>query len=209
MLFIIAFRHTSVADVVIVFATAPFVTAAIDRLSYGTRADRTTLAAGGAALFGVCIMISGAGIAGRLAGDMLAFGMTVLMAVMMVIVRRHHATPMLPAASASAFFCALLAVPAAAPLAVGPREMMELVLFGVTQFGLGLLLLTLGARLVPATEAALISTLEIPLAALWVWLAFGETPPWTTLMGGVVVVGAIIAQIAYPLVQMEGGRGVA
>ncbi len=73
--------------------------------------------------------------------------------------------------------------------------MAELALFGVTQFGMGLLLLTLGTRLVSATELALVNTLEVPLAALWVWLAFNEVPSWSTLVGGAMVIAAVVGQI--------------
>lgn len=51
-----------------------------------------------------------------------------------------------------------------------------LMLFGMAQFGLGLLLLALGTRLISATRSALIGSLELPLAPVWVWLAFGATP---------------------------------
>jgi drug/metabolite transporter (DMT)-like permease len=203
IMFINAFRLTSVADVVILFATAPFVTAAVDRIWYGLQESRATLVASGAALVGTCIMVGGAGVQGRLAGDLLALGMTVLVAVMMVVIRRYRETSMLPAAGASAFLCALLALPVAAPLAVTAGEMGQLALFGVTQFGLGLLLLTLGTRLVSATESALLNTLEIPFAALWVWLAFGEVPPWATVVGGVVVIAAVLGQIGYPVLEIR------
>jgi drug/metabolite transporter (DMT)-like permease len=195
ILFINAFRLTSVADVVIIFAAAPFVTAAIDRLWFGMREQRATIAASLAALVGVAVMMGGAGVQGRLAGDALAFCMTLLMSVMMVIIRHYRTTPMLPAASASAFLCALLAWPLAAPLAAGSDHILSLALFGVTQFGLGLLLLTLGIRFVSATESALINTLEVPLAGLWVWLAFDEVPSWSTLAGGTIVIAAVVGDI--------------
>ena len=182
ILFINAFRRTSVAEVVIILATLPFVTAAIGRVAFGIRERPATLAASALALGGVALMVGGprgGGWAhGRMVGELLAAGTTVLMAVMMLTVRRHRETPMLPAAAASALLAALLASPLAAPLAVTAREMGELAVFGITQFGLGLLLLTLGTRLVSATESALIGTVEVPLAALWVWLAFAEAPRW-------------------------------
>jgi drug/metabolite transporter (DMT)-like permease len=73
--------------------------------------------------------------------------------------------------------------------------MLYLALFGTTQFGLGLLLLTLGTRLVSATEAALVSAIETPLAPLWVWPAFAEIPSWPTIIGGVIVMGAVAAHV--------------
>ncbi len=198
ILFINAFRRTSVAEVVIILATLPFVTAAIGRIAFGIREHPATLAASALALGGVALMAGGGGWAhGRMIGALLAAGTTVLMAVMMLTVRRHRATPMLPAAAASALLAALLAVPFAAPQAVTAREMAELALFGVTQFGLGLLLLTLGTRLVSATESALIGTIEVPLAALWVWLAFAQTPRWSTVAGGAVVIAAVLWHVGW------------
>ena len=53
-------------------------------------------------------MVGGDFAEGRLLGNLLAFGMTLLMSVMMLLTRRHHDTPMLPAAGFSAVLCALL-----------------------------------------------------------------------------------------------------
>jgi drug/metabolite transporter (DMT)-like permease len=73
--------------------------------------------------------------------------------------------------------------------------MVELFLFGTVQFGLGLVLLTLGSRLIPATENALITTLETPLAVAWVWICFGEAPSGTSLAGGAIVMAAVAAHV--------------
>jgi drug/metabolite transporter (DMT)-like permease len=74
------------------------------------------------------------------------------------------------------------------------RNLALLALMGVGQIGLGLLFLVVGARLIPAVEVALITLLEIVLAPLWVWIAISETPAPTTLIGGAVIVGAVILQ---------------
>ena len=58
-----------------------------------------------------------------------------------------------------------------------------LVLLGVGQMALGLALFTAGARLIPASEAALISLLEVVLGPLWVWIAFSEQPPFADARG--------------------------
>lgn len=195
ILFINAFRRTSVADVTILFATAPLVTAALGWAWLGERESWTTLVASAVALLGVVVMVGGAAAEGHLFGDLLAFGTTLSMAVMMLIVRKHRDTPMLPAACLSAFLCSLVVWPVAVPGSAHRTEMVYLVLFGTTQFGLGLLLLTLGTRLISATESALMNTLEGPLAPLWVWLAFNEIPPRATLTGGAIVLAAVSAHI--------------
>jgi drug/metabolite transporter (DMT)-like permease len=195
LLFINAFRRTTVADVTIIYAAAPFVTAAIDRLWLGTRTGRSTLAASAVALIGVAVMMRAALSAGHLAGNLLALGMTLCMSLMMVIIRHHRAVPMLPAASLSALLSALATWPVAAPGSAGSAAIGWLLLFGITQFGLGLLLLTLGTRLVSAAEAALLGSLDAPLAPLWVWLAFDEVPPAMTCLGGVIVMAAVAGHL--------------
>jgi drug/metabolite transporter (DMT)-like permease len=195
ILFLNAFRNTSVADVVVIFAAAPFLTAGLGWLWLGLREPWATLAASTVALIGIVIMMGGAMHEGRLIGDLLAFGMTLCMSVMMLIIRQRQQTPMVPAACLSAFLCPLLVWPVAAPLAVGGTEMLWLLLFGTTQFGLGLVFLTLGGRLVSATETALINTLETPLAVTLVWLAFGEVPSVDSIIGGIIVMVAIAGHV--------------
>src|SRR6185503_20583228 len=75
ILYLNAFRRTSVADVAMIFAAAPFVTAALGWLCLGITEAWTTLAASLVALIGIGIMVGGAVTEGHLLGDLLAFGM--------------------------------------------------------------------------------------------------------------------------------------
>jgi drug/metabolite transporter (DMT)-like permease len=195
ILYINALRHTSVADVAVIFAAAPFVTAGLGWLWLGIKEAWSTLVASLVTLLGVSIMVGGAAAEGYLVGDVLAFGMTVCMAIMTLIIRRQRHTPMLPAACLSALLCPIVVWPFASPLAAGVADMFNLLLFGTMQFGLGLVLLTLGSRLISATENALITTLETPLAVAWVWICFGEAPPGTSLVGGIIVMAAVAAHV--------------
>lgn len=102
---------------------------------------------------------------------------------------------MLPAVCLSAFLCALVVLPFAQPMQVTAPVMLDLLLFGTVRFGLGLLLITVGTRLISATRSALIGSLENPLAPLWVWLAFGELPAWATWVGGGLVMGAVVFDV--------------
>nr|WP_256476611.1 DMT family transporter [Siccirubricoccus soli] len=191
LLFIHALRLTTVAEVTLLYATAPFLAAAFAWAWHGERPARSTLLASLLALAGVAVMTGAAPGRDGLAGNLLALGMTASIAAMMVIIRRHRTLPMLPAAALSAFASALLALPLARPLAVTGTEAAWLALFGAGQFGLGLLLLTEGSRLLPGARAALLGNAELPLAPLWVWLAFGSLPPPGTWLGGAVVALAL------------------
>jgi len=190
-----ALHRTSVADVAVFFAAAPFVTAGLGWLWFGTREAWSTLVASFVALFGIVIMVSGAAGEGHLLGDFLAFGMTTCMAIMVLIIRRHHAISMLPAACLSALICPLIVWPFATPFAIGSGDLVYLFLFGTAQFGLGLVLFTMGGRWVSATENALITTVETPMAVAWVWVCFAEVPPGSSIIGGLVVMAAVAAHI--------------
>jgi drug/metabolite transporter (DMT)-like permease len=81
-------------------------------------------------------------------------------------------------------------------LIVTPQQFAMLAAFGMTNSALGLTLFLLGSRYLPAIQTALISALDAPLAPLWVWLIFAETPSQTTLIGGTIVFLAIVGHIA-------------
>ena len=110
--------------------------------------------------------------------------------------RGNRAGSMTAVNTLAASLSALLCLPLTAPFALAPSEIAMLVAFGCLTLGLGLLLLTAGTRLIPAGEAALVTLLDVPLSPLWVWLLFGETPGAAALVGGAIVLAAVVWQIS-------------
>ena len=137
-------------------------------------------------------MVSGAGGAGRLVGDVLSAVMGLTYAGTIVLARVRPDVPTTAASCLAVLIVAVVSAPLA-KFAVSPRDMALLALFGCGQMGVALILFTEGVRLIPAADAGLISVLESVLAPLWVWLVFAEDPGRTTLVGGAVVVVAVIA----------------
>lgn len=196
--FIHALRETTVADVLVINATAPFITAGLAWAWTGARERWSTLLASGVALIGVAVTVISAIGAGRLWGNFLALLMTVLISAMMVLIRRQRAVDMLPASALSALLCAVVVWPWADPAVAVTTTgwtFVNLALFGTCQFGLGLLLLTVGTRLISATRSALIGALETPLAPALVWIAFGEVPSLATCIGGAIVLAAVVGDV--------------
>lgn len=188
--FITSLRFTSVAHVAIIYATIPFLAAALAWISLNETPTRSAIVASLAALVGVVLMVS-IGNDGGWFGDVLALGMTAVMAVMMVVARKFGDIKTMPAAGLSAFLSAAICWPFGHPLSLGFDQFWLLILFGLVNSALGLALFTMGARLLPAIETALIGSLDAPLAPLWVWLAFGETPSHNTILGGAIVFLAV------------------
>jgi drug/metabolite transporter (DMT)-like permease len=192
--FITSLKHTSVAHVAVIYATAPFLAAGMGWLVMRERPGSSAISASLAALAGVAVMV-GFGREGGWFGDLLAFGMTISMATIMILARNFKDIPVMPAACLSALLSGLVCWPFGNPLAVSGYELFLLAAFGLVNSALGLALFTLGARLLPAIETALIGALDAPLAPLWVWLAFSETPGANTIAGGAIVFVAVALHI--------------
>jgi len=194
--FIPALQLTSVSNVAIIIATGPFVAAAIAWIWLRETPRLRTLLAMLVALCGVVIIVGGAGGNSDIIGIALACFMTLVISAMTVVVRRHKGTPMVAAAALSNLLGSVVSLPFAHGIAgVTTTELVTLAMFGFFQVGLGLSLFVLGSRFLPSGQATLIGTLETPLMPFWVWLAFQETPSSRVLIGGALVMGAVVADL--------------
>jgi drug/metabolite transporter (DMT)-like permease len=190
--FIAALNYTSVANVLFLQGLAP-VLAAVFGLALGERVARRTWVAMAVAIAGVAVMVGGPSRPSAL-GFGLSLFMSVSFAGVIVITRHQRHVSMAPATWLSQALVFVCAAPFASVAEVGPKDVALLAGLGVTQIGLGLIFLTIGARLIPAAEVALITLLEIVLGPLWVWIALGEQPGTATLAGGAVVLTAVVIQ---------------
>jgi drug/metabolite transporter (DMT)-like permease len=195
--FIIALNYTTVAHVLFLQASAPILAALLGRVILGEAVATRAWMAMLVALAGVAVMVGAPG------GDGLANVLSVLMAfsfaVSIVITRSHRHISMAPAACLAQVLILVFAVPFAHPGSVDARNLILLILLGAGQIGLGLALLSVGARLIPAAEIATITLLEVVLGPLWVWMAVSQRPSTATLIGGgIVVVGVLLQAGAEP-----------
>ena len=191
--FLAALNHTTVARVLFIQAIAPVLAAGLARVLLGEAITRRTAVALVIALAGVTVMLGAPGDA-DLAGDGLALLMSLSFAGALVIARHRRDVSMAPATCLSQVFLLLAFLPFASLAAVGGDDLLALGLLGGGQIGLGLVLFTIGARLIPAAQVGLITLLEVVLGPLWVWLALSERPGSITLVGGAIVVAAIVYQ---------------
>ena len=196
IVYITSLTLTTVAHVAIIYCVVPFVAAGLAFLTMGERPSPVAIGASLMALVGVAVMVGMSGGEGSLVGDLLALVMTLGMAVIMVISRRHRDIPILAAACLSAILSAAACWPLALHALPPPDMLLQLALFGLVNSAIGIALFTLGARLIPAIETGLIGALDAPLAPLWVWLAFSEIPGRNTILGGILVFGAVLAHVS-------------
>lgn len=191
--FIVALNHTTVANVLFMQAVAPIAAALIAWAALKESVSRRTAVAMVVALAGVGLMVGGPGGSHGL-GVALSVVMTLAFAVAVVVTRHRRDISMAPAICLSQVLVLVVAGPFAHPGSIDAHDLGLIVTLGVGQMGLGLAFLTIGARLIPAAEVALITLLEVVLGPLWVWLALSERPSTATLAGGAVVMGAVVLQ---------------
>ena len=191
--FISALNYSSVARVLFILAVSPVLAALLARVTLGEPISRRTAVAMGLALVGVTVMLGSPG-EGSLKGDLLAFLAATAFAFVVVITRWRHDISMTPATCLSQVILVVVFLPFASPGTIEVSDLGWLAALGIGQIGLGFVLLTIGARLIPAAQVGLITLLEVVLGPLWVWLALDETPSTLTLIGGSIVIAAIVLQ---------------
>jgi drug/metabolite transporter (DMT)-like permease len=194
--FIPSLQLTNVANVAIIIAFQPFAAAGIAWLWLREAASARTILASLVALAGIVVIVSGAAGGADYRGIGLACLMILSISMMTVVIRRHRDTSMVAAAAMSNFLGSLVSIPFAQDIAaVTPADLGILAMFGLFQVGLGLTFFTIGSRHLPSGQASLIGTLETPLMAFWIYLGFGEIPAQRALLGGALVMGAVIVDI--------------
>ncbi|MEA2312899.1 MAG: hypothetical protein QOE28_2867 [Solirubrobacteraceae bacterium] len=191
--FIAALNQTSVARVLFILAVAPVLAALLARVTLGEPITRRSALAMAGAMAGVALMLGAPG-EGSLAGDGLSFLAALSFAATIVITRWRHDVSMAPATCLSQAILVVVLLPFASPGEIGGGDVVWLAALGIGQIGLGSALLTVGARLIPAAQVGLITLLEVVLGPLWVWLALNERPSTLTLIGGAIVIVAIVLQ---------------
>lgn len=193
---IYAIQNTSVANAMLLFATAPFIAAVFGWLVLREPVRGATWISIVVALGGIAIMVADKSGSVVLKGSLAALGSALGFALFTVALRWGRTGEMMPAVFLSGIFaivitfgvCQLSGLSTAISINDGSVAMS----MGVFQVGAGLILYTLGSRSLPAAELTLLSLAEVLLGPLWVWLFLGETASINTFIGGAVLLTAIV-----------------
>jgi len=196
--FVLALQYTTIANILLMQAGVPLIAALVSFLLFRERVDRATWVAIPVVILGVGIMVSGS-LTGQVSpmGDALSLLMAFAFAGATVITRRHDKVAMMPAVCTGTLMAAAVAATQARAFAVSPADGALLFVFGAMNLGLGLALFVRGVRRIPATLAALIGVAEPVLGPVWIWLVHGEVTGSRTLLGGGVVLTALLAHLLW------------
>lgn len=194
--FVLAVSMTPVANVVLFMASIPLFAALLARIVLGEAITPLTWGAIGAVIAGVAVMVSASiGEGGSILGLALAATIAIVFAGMTVLTRRYPGIRMTPAASLGSFMASIFAATQAGGFVVGGQDMALLFAFGALNLGLGMALYVTGARMIPSALAALLGTMEMILAPIWMVLLHAEVPSNRTLLGGGIVMAALFTYL--------------
>ena len=193
---IYAIQVTSVANAMLLFATAPFIAAVLGWIVLREPVRGATWIAIAVAIAGIAIMVADKSGSVALHGSLAALGSALGFAVFTVALRWGKSGEMLPSVFLSGIFAIVITfgicLSLDLPVLLSTRDSAIAMSMGVFQVGAGLILYTLGSRSLPAAELALLSLAEVLLGPLWVWLFLGETATANTLVGGAILLAAIV-----------------
>ena len=195
IVFVAAMNLTTVANTLLILAAMPLFSAVLGRLFIGEAVRRSTWLAIAVAIAGIALIVGGGqgGLGqGSATGYLLAVLAAFLIAANIVILRRFPQVDGIVVLCLSGYLAAALCAPAVDLGGVGASALGILVFLGGVIIPLSLSLFFRGLRYLPAAEVSLFSLIETVLGPLWVWIGVGEAPGVPALVGGAVVVGAIV-----------------
>jgi drug/metabolite transporter (DMT)-like permease len=204
--FLTSLQYTSVANCLLILATAPFLAAVLSRLVLHETIDRATGLTILAVFAGVAMIAAGSLGGGTLFGDAMSFLNACTIAGYYVLLRKARAQNLIVAIAFGYLVTALIALPLAPFEPLGSRQALLLALSGGVILAGGVGLLQIGPRYLPAAQVSLISMLEIVMGPLLVWWALGEDPGEATLWGGAVILVAILGHASWQLRPRKAQR---
>lgn len=189
-LYVFSMLNTTVANAVFMVSTTPFLAAAFGWLMLKERVGGATWVAMVVALSGVGLMMADGFSGGGLLGVILAAGVAITTALMLVTVRGSQEIDMIPALVVTGVITASVSAFMVTDFEVSGHDLTWTCFLGAGQYACGFALLTAGARHVPVAQVALLTLTETVLAPVWAWWGAAEVPSLLTLIGGAIVLAA-------------------
>ena len=192
IMFVVAISLTTVANTVAILAAAPVMAALISLIAIGERTRLRTWIGIFASIVGILVIVSGSLGAGRIAGDLSAVTAIVIFGSNLTLLRRYADLNRLAIIGMGGLAMALIALWPADPFDIEPRSLLVLAVLGVLTSPAGRVSVITSTRYLPPAQVSLFAPIETVAATTWAWLFLSETPPPLTIVGGLIVVAAVV-----------------
>ena len=144
------------------------------------------------AMIGVTLMIGDSLGTGSLKGNLAALTIPINFSVLVLIIRKYPKVDMIPAIFYAGIFSCLYGLFLLEGLSISTKDIWLSFLLGVPQLAFGFIFITIGSRTTPAVMVGLLMLMESIFAPIWVWLFYNEIPPASVLIGGIIILSAVV-----------------
>ena len=198
--YVFAMYETTVANTNFIIQTQTLFLAVLGYIFLKEKISKLTLTCIGLALSGIILMLGNTLTPGQMTGNLVAFIMPISFAILILIVRKYPEVDMIPLQLVAGIFATLIGLLMSPSIFISSNDIFLGFIAGFFQLGLGFIFITIGARSTPSAFVGIIMLTEAVLGPFWAWMFVNETPPLLVLIGGSVVITAVVIQFLTPFI---------
>ncbi|SMF71681.1 DMT family transporter [Candidatus Pelagibacter sp. HIMB1321] len=192
--YVFAMYNTTVANANFIIQTQTIFLAIFGYFFLKEKISNITLASIILAISGILLMVGSSLSPGQMTGNIAAFLMPISFAVLILVVRKYPNVDMVPAQFIAGIFALLIGFLMSEKILISRHDIFLGFLAGFIQLGFGFILITIGAQRTPSAMVGIIMLTEAVLGPIWAWLFVNEQPPFIVLIGGSIVIFAVLLQ---------------
>ena len=192
--YVFAMYNTTVANANFIIQTQTIFLAIFGYIFLKEKISKLTLASIFLAFGGIFLMLGSSLTAGQMIGNIAAFVMPISFAVLILTVRKYPSVDMIPLQLIAGIGAVIIGYLFSSKIIVSSHDILLGFVAGFFQVGLGFIFITIGAKTTPSALVGIIMLTEAVLGPLWAWLFINETPPLVVLVGGTIVLSAVLLQ---------------
>ena len=192
--YVFAMYNTTVANANFIIQTQTIFLAIFGYFFLKEKISAITLTSIILAISGILLMVGSSLSPGQMSGNIAAFIMPISFATLILVVRKYPTVDMVPAQFVAGVFALLIGFLMSEKIMISPNDIFLGFLAGFLQLGLGFIFITIGAQRTPSAMVGIIMLTEAVLGPLWAWLFINEQPPFIVIIGGSIVIFAVLLQ---------------
>ena len=192
--YVFAMYNTTVANANFIIQTQTIFLAIFGYIFLKEKISKLTLASIFLAFGGIFLMLGSSLTTGQMVGNIVAFVMPISFAVLILTVRKYPSVDMIPLQLIAGIGAVIIGYLFSSKIIVSSHDILLGFVAGFFQVGLGFIFITIGAKTTPSALVGIIMLTEAVLGPLWAWLFISETPPLVVLVGGTIVLSAVLLQ---------------
>ena len=192
--FVVSMSITTVANVVFIISTQTMFLAIFGYFYLKEKVSLISFFSILLAMGGIIIMIGDSLSSGSFLGNIIALAIPINFSILVMIIRKNKNLDMVPAIFYSGIFSIVYGLILSESFIFTSHDILMGFFLGVPQLAFGFICITIGSRTTPSTTIGLLMLTETLFAPVWVWIFLNEIPPLSVLIGGCVIITAIIVK---------------